>query len=216
MFRTMGAVSPATQALIGSGYAALDQRDFDGAGRGFGEALDLGLAIGQRQQVVNALDGLILVAAAQHRSERVLRMSGATASLRAAVGSAPLSAPVSAAVVHARRQLGTSRADALIAEGAAMTVEQAIACAREDSLAPEPSAPGGLTERELEVVRLLHRGLANRQIAQELVISVRTVDRHVENILGKLELTSRGQIVRWAAEQGELVLPRDRTRQTDG
>jgi predicted ATPase/DNA-binding NarL/FixJ family response regulator len=209
VFRATGAVLPATQAMIGSAYTALDLGDLGSAQRGFGEALDLGLAVGQRQQVVNALDGLILVAAAQRRPERVARMLGATAGLRAVVASPPLSAALSAAQVGARRQLGSQRADALVAEGAAMTVEQAIACAREvgPPVAHDRTASGRLTERELEVVRLLGRGLANRQIAQELVISVRTVDRHVENILGKLELTSRGQIIRWASERGLLVVP---------
>jgi DNA-binding NarL/FixJ family response regulator len=131
-------------------------------------------------------------------------MHGATETLRQAVGSPSLSADLSAAVAQARQQLGAQRADGLMAEGAAMTVEQAIACAREDgpSQPRDRAAPGGLTERELEVVHLLGRGLANRQIAEELVISVRTVDRHVENILGKLALASRGQVVHWAAKQG--------------
>jgi predicted ATPase/DNA-binding CsgD family transcriptional regulator len=62
-----------------------------------------------------------------------------------------------------------------------------------------------LTAREVEVVRLLGQGLTNRQIANELVISVRTADRHVENILSKLGLRSRGAVGAWAAQQGLLV-----------
>jgi DNA-binding NarL/FixJ family response regulator len=59
-----------------------------------------------------------------------------------------------------------------------------------------------LTKREVQVARLLGRGLTNREIAAELVISVRTVDRHVENILAKLDLRSRGAVAAWAAQNG--------------
>jgi DNA-binding CsgD family transcriptional regulator/tetratricopeptide (TPR) repeat protein len=53
--------------------------------------------------------------------------------------------------------------------------------------------PAGLTDRQLEVLRLLARGLTNGEIATQLVLSVRTVDRHVAEILAKLGVTSRRQ-----------------------
>jgi len=62
--------------------------------------------------------------------------------------------------------------------------------------------PGGLTERELEVLRLVARGLSNKEIAQVLSVTVRTVDFHVSNILKKLEVTSRVEAAVWAKEQG--------------
>jgi DNA-binding NarL/FixJ family response regulator len=52
----------------------------------------------------------------------------------------------------------------------------------------------GLTERELAVLRLLRRGLTNREIGQELLISTGTVGVHVSNILRKLGMTSRVQV----------------------
>jgi DNA-binding NarL/FixJ family response regulator len=54
-----------------------------------------------------------------------------------------------------------------------------------------------LTRRELEVAVLIGRGLTNRAIASELVISQRTVHGHVERILAKLNLTSRVQVAAW-------------------
>ena len=56
-----------------------------------------------------------------------------------------------------------------------------------------------LTAREHEIVVLIERGLSNRQIADELVISPATAARHVANILSKLGFTSRTQIASWAA-----------------
>lgn len=60
-------------------------------------------------------------------------------------------------------------------------------------------APSGdpLTRREREIARLVARGLSNRQIADELFISERTVETHVGNILAKLDLNSRTQIAAW-------------------
>ncbi len=57
---------------------------------------------------------------------------------------------------------------------------------------PEPSADtGGLTPRELEVLRLVAAGKSNRQIARELVVSEHTVARHLQNIFAKLGVSSR-------------------------
>jgi DNA-binding NarL/FixJ family response regulator len=60
-----------------------------------------------------------------------------------------------------------------------------------------PTAEGVLTTREREVAALLEQGLSNRQIAQALVISERTVAAHVSNALGKLALRSRTQLALW-------------------
>ncbi len=62
--------------------------------------------------------------------------------------------------------------------------------------------PGGLTARELDLVALMARGLSNEQIADRARISRATVKSHVSNILAKLELTSRLQVVVWAHEHG--------------
>jgi DNA-binding CsgD family transcriptional regulator len=62
--------------------------------------------------------------------------------------------------------------------------------------------PGGLTERELEVARLVREALTNQQIADRLVLSVRTVESHVRNALTKLGLTSRTELAVWLEERG--------------
>ncbi|MGA5301953.1 response regulator [Nucisporomicrobium flavum] len=73
-------------------------------------------------------------------------------------------------------------------------------------LAVEPAGDDGmtpkLTERETEVLRLVAKGLSYRQIAERLVLSHRTVQNHVQNTLGKLQLHNRVELTRYAIEQG--------------
>jgi DNA-binding NarL/FixJ family response regulator len=73
-------------------------------------------------------------------------------------------------------------------------------------LAVEPSGPDAftpkLTDRETEVLRLVAKGLSYRQIAERLVLSHRTVQNHVQNTLGKLQLHNRVELTRYAIEQG--------------
>jgi DNA-binding NarL/FixJ family response regulator len=66
---------------------------------------------------------------------------------------------------------------------------------------PGPEVPR-LTERETEVLRLVAKGLTYRQIADRLVISHRTVQNHVQNTLGKLQLHNRAELVSYAIERG--------------
>ncbi|MFB9177080.1 response regulator [Dactylosporangium sucinum] len=64
-----------------------------------------------------------------------------------------------------------------------------------------PEAPR-LTERETEVLRLVAKGVTYKEIAERLVLSHRTVQNHVQNTLGKLQLHSRVDLVRYAIERG--------------
>jgi non-specific serine/threonine protein kinase len=59
-----------------------------------------------------------------------------------------------------------------------------------------------LTLREREVAALIARGLTNRDIASQLVVTARTAETHVQNILNKLGFSSRAQIAAWAVECG--------------
>jgi DNA-binding NarL/FixJ family response regulator len=61
---------------------------------------------------------------------------------------------------------------------------------------------GGLTQREREIVQLIAEGRSNAEIAAVLVLGKRTVETHISNILGKLGVTSRAQIVTWAVAHG--------------
>lgn len=71
---------------------------------------------------------------------------------------------------------------------------------------PAPAPPDTLTDREHDVLRLLARGLTNREIAAELVITERTAKFHVSSILGKLGAGNRTEAVTIAAQQGLVDL----------
>ncbi|HET9739010.1 MAG TPA: response regulator transcription factor [Solirubrobacteraceae bacterium] len=70
----------------------------------------------------------------------------------------------------------------------------------------ESQLPDDLTPRESEVIKLIAEGLTSDEIARELTISPRTVERHRENILGKLGMRNRVELTRYAIRQG-LVEP---------
>ncbi len=80
--------------------------------------------------------------------------------------------------------------------------------ARRPPASDQPAALAELTPRELEVLRLLARGLSNREIARELVLGEATVKTHVARIFAKLDLHDRAQAVVLAYETG-LVTPGD-------
>jgi two-component system, NarL family, response regulator NreC len=70
---------------------------------------------------------------------------------------------------------------------------------------PLPGPPDGLSEREVEVLRMIALGHTNGEIAQELVLSVRTVETHRAHIQQKLRLGSRAELVRYALDHHLVV-----------
>jgi DNA-binding NarL/FixJ family response regulator len=119
----------------------------------------------------------------------------------------------------ARRELGPSAVEALLAAGAAMSADEAVRLAIGSDRsalsgdAARPAVPAqaaaplssgassALTAREREIAALIARGLSNRGIADELVISPATAARHVANIFTKLGFTSRAQVAAWAVQR---------------
>ncbi len=101
-------------------------------------------------------------------------------------------------------KLGESRAAAARTMGHSMGLDESLALALSDDpfeLSPQTATFDPLSAREIELATLIAQGLSNRQIADQLVISVHTVERHVSNILAKLALSSRSQIAVWMTER---------------
>ena len=103
-------------------------------------------------------------------------------------------------------KLGVTRTDELIAIGAAFDLNDAANYAREqiDAARRDPtprarqSRPGGLSRRELEVLRLVAGGRTSVEIAAELFISTRTAEHHISNIYTKIGVPNRASATRWA------------------
>jgi NarL family two-component system response regulator LiaR len=74
--------------------------------------------------------------------------------------------------------------------------------------APESTLLGDLTEREIDVLRLVAQGVSNPEIAEELYITVNTVKTHLRNILDKLHVENRTQAATYAVQKG-LITPFD-------
>lgn len=150
--------------------------------------------------------------------QRAARLLGAAAAVRAPSGSVVDlvdKAEYERQLSLLRQALPEATFAKMWAQGQKMTLGQAIEYAFPRS---EPTAPvagplptargsqhrpfGGLTARQRQVAVLIAHGKSNRAIAVELVVSERTVENHVANIMSRLSLTSRTQIAMWAVEQG--------------
>ncbi|GAA4075010.1 tetratricopeptide repeat protein [Nonomuraea soli] len=198
------------RALAELGRVATQQGDLGRARDRLVESIELSRKIGQRRGVTRGLAALARVAEASGEIESAVLLCGTVAALRDAIGQRSSVAWAEEILGKARTEIGESRTGLLYAHGRAMSEEAALQQAQ--SAEPvERAAPGPgeqvsmevaslLTEREREVVGLLVKGMSNRRIAEELVISPATVARHVANIMLKLGFSSRTQVAAWALE----------------
>ena len=217
LYRALGAPADVAASLHNLGYVALGQGRVDAAAALQRESLLAQHGQGNRPGVAEGLTGLAAVAAARSELERAARLFGAAEALREQVK--PMVWPAERFewdrhVAALRARLDPATLTSTWAAGRAMPEEQAVEYALADA-ATAPAAPpppsrrqaekayyGGLTAREREIAALIARGRTNRAIADELVIAERTVDRHVANMMAKLDCHSRAQIAAWAVEKG--------------
>jgi len=87
-----------------------------------------------------------------------------------------------------------------------LEVDAVLAAAGQATRPPQVIRPAGLTEREVDVLRLIARGKANKQVAATLGISPKTVGRHVEHIDAKAGVSTRAGATLFAMENGLLSL----------
>jgi predicted ATPase/class 3 adenylate cyclase/DNA-binding CsgD family transcriptional regulator len=183
------------------------------------EAIAFYRDLGDRQGVVHCIEGLAALASTLSEPARAVGLVAAVTAIREALGgpgSPSRRTQLRQILDAAHALLGDAAYDAAWEYGRSLSVEQAIGYALDaprPERQPQPVAPpsqpapapvdaGPLTRREREVAVLIARGLTNRRIADELVLSERTVDAHVSNILRKLDMMHRAQIAAWVAERG--------------
>jgi predicted ATPase/class 3 adenylate cyclase/DNA-binding NarL/FixJ family response regulator len=111
-------------------------------------------------------------------------------------------------------QLGEERSKELTSAGAMLDLNDAAAYAREQielsrkalTRQARHTIPAGLTRREIEVLRLIAEGRATREIAEQLFISSKTADNHIQHIYTKLAVTNRAAATRWAVEHEVVTI----------
>jgi predicted ATPase/DNA-binding CsgD family transcriptional regulator len=194
IWRELGDAWGIAWCLSGLGYVALDTGLYEVARDDFRQCLALRQPLGARGSLANSLESFASLASATGDAERALRLAGAVRQLRITMGERPPPAEAAAfdrTLDRARASLASRAAEAAMQRGAELSLSEALEYALE-----RPSGSSiVLTARERDVAALLRQGFTNRQIANELVIGVRTVETHVEHVLQKLNLENRTQLL---------------------
>jgi non-specific serine/threonine protein kinase len=209
LLRDLGATRDLAVPLQSLGHACLHLGNVERAHALFTESL----AIHQAQQnapgMAECLIGFAALAVAQGLPAAGARLLAAATAL----GMHHAKSSLAATRMEYEHYLTLTRVKLTEAEfqaeqttGRELSLEQAIEYAQNLPLISQArlsskETSNTLTEREREVAALVAQGKSNGEIASELVLSKRTVEKHIANILSTLGLTSRAQIVRWAIEQ---------------
>jgi non-specific serine/threonine protein kinase len=203
------------------GHIATEAGDVPGAIRHLTDAFNHYVELGDVTGYIEVLEAFALIGTRLGDDAQAATMLGAASALRTRIH-APVQTQEherhAATVSAAREGLGRERFDAAWQQGEPLGIEEmrtlAISTARhwlqreppaQSSPSPAAAIQLGLTDREMEVLRLLGAGKSDREIAEDLYISVRTVGTHVSNILGKLEVPSRSAAVARALREGVLA-----------
>jgi predicted ATPase/DNA-binding CsgD family transcriptional regulator len=220
LFRKIGNRRGMARSLSQMGDVAAMQQDWARARLLYKESLTQAQEVGDQFQIASCLEGVAGITSAGGASlANVLwaaQLWGAAEALRETM-EAPLP-PVERAIYQeriatARSSIGKRIFSAYWAQGRTMTPEQALAAqGKVAMLSQHPAEPpsitsksavanlAGLTAREVEVLRWVTRGLTDVQVAEQLVISPRTVTSHLSSIYNKLGITSRAAATRFAVE----------------
>jgi len=193
-------------SLTALAHVAIESSDPPTAAALLTEAVPLDLQVRNRWGQALALEALAALVAAEHPGD-ALRLAGAADGLRGEMRRPP---PVAQQplldrwLASAQQKLDAREQEVARAEGRAVGADEALALGMR-LLAVERAGrvgAGPITRRERDVAALVGQGLSNQQIADQLVITRRTVAAHVKHILNKLGFTSRTQIGFWATEHG--------------
>jgi non-specific serine/threonine protein kinase len=156
-----------------------------------------------------SLIGLGKIAALAGQLPRAARLWGAADGMTETYGTRLTSAgrailDYERQLADVQKRLGPSGWADMLAEGRRMGTDQAIAYALTNEQEPAPVArhPSGLSEREVEVLRLVAVGMTSAEVGRQLFLSPRTVDWHLSSIYSKLGVRSRTEAARFAVRHG--------------
>ena len=210
LLRELNARHELPSAISNRGFFFLRQREVGRAQVLFSESL----AINQEQQnkrgMIDSLIGLAATAITAGIPSAGARLLAAVMAITGLQNGSPWP-PTQMEFLHYQKLIQTALSGAELqaeqAAGSAMTLQQAVDYALNLPIPSEPPTSSiqdqnELTGREREIAALIAEGISNREIANRLVLSKRTVEKHVGNILSKLGLNSRSQVVLWFMEHG--------------
>jgi non-specific serine/threonine protein kinase len=199
-------------ALFGLGLLAIRQHDYARATGLHQESIRLRLPLGDRRNIGLNFEALAWCAVGAGDVDRAARLFGASLAIQEASGTRlrsvqPLLRLHTEHEAPARAALGAVAFDREREHGRRMPYPDAVAYALGEVRSPvrpddaEAPAFGPLTKRERQIAELVAEGLTNKEIAARLVISTRTAEGHVENVLSKLNFSSRAQVAAWVTTQ---------------
>ncbi|HET9662474.1 MAG TPA: LuxR C-terminal-related transcriptional regulator [Thermomicrobiales bacterium] len=193
------------------GLIACERGDIDGAIAAFAEAIAQGQTAADYSEAPTGLADIAVLAAGTGFPEVAARLFGAAAVWADTLGEPfllPERATYERAIGEVRSTLGEERFIAAGSAGETLTLAEAgeearaflvaLESTRVSTSSIDEAAAHGLTQRELEVLRLVAAGRSNREIADALFISVPTVKRHLSNLFGKLDVPSRAAATAYA------------------
>lgn len=189
-------------AMWVSGLARWTRREFAEAAKALKASLEVKGSLNDRLGVSACVEMLAWTAVEDGNEERAAQLFGVSRESWAAVGD-PLFGSQAMLETHDRYEervrdaLGHRAFEENIRRGGQLDNANAMSLARAGQEPQVGSRLAHLTRRELEVARLVAEGMTNKEIATRLVISQRTVEGHVENVLGKMGVKSRTQVAIW-------------------
>jgi non-specific serine/threonine protein kinase len=203
LFRGLGLGSEPS-LLHNLGYVLLAQGDGRGAAERFREAMSIFRRAGDLRGVAECVIGIACVEAAWSHAFRAVRLFGAGRTAMDRLGTELWLSNVpdyDRWLDVAHKRMTRVEFEGAWSEGSGWSLERAQTECVPDQVMP-PHGPEALTVREREVAALVAQGLTNRQVAKALVVTEKTVANHLQHVLEKLDLHSRGQLTARAPELG--------------
>ena len=200
------------ETLTLRGIVAVERGARDVATEALTEALEIASLYASKMRIASLLEALAFFVVSTQPAACV-RFAAAAEQLRKSLGAAPVpteQARAGRCLEIAKRRLGDAAYAAIWLEAQTVPLEVSLREAQQllrakPTQGPRLVGPAGsdtLSDREREVAFLVSQGLTNRQIAEQLVITRKTVETHVGHVLNKLGLVSRVQIATWGMRRG--------------
>jgi non-specific serine/threonine protein kinase len=195
-------------ALITLGEVYFREGDLARAAANFRDSLIIDVDINKQYAIADGLERLAFVARACAQWQRSARLHAAAAARRAVIGvivPASRRAASEADIAAIRAELGDEQFQSAWGSGHSMSLADAVAYAlttAPEQAAAQPPAAGNLSPRECDVLRLIAAGQSNKEIAADLYLSVRTVERHITNLYAKIGARGKADATAWALRHG--------------